>query len=147
MSTREGAHHLQAQIVGNKAKGRISKRVFQENRARRICRKTNISYPLIRTGVRNVRFSENLACFVFFWNTHFAIRPFALLLTKYQPKRIKNTEGLKSKVYIVTKNSKVNLFMINGKKLMFSHLQLNMLLAEKNFGKQYLLTAITMMTS
>ena len=33
--------------------------------------KTNISYPLIRThtcayqGVRNVRFSENLVCFVF----------------------------------------------------------------------------------
>ena len=30
--------------VGNKAKGRISKRVFQENKARRIFRKTNISY-------------------------------------------------------------------------------------------------------
>ena len=33
---------------GDKAKGRISKRVFQENRARQIFRKTNISYPLIR---------------------------------------------------------------------------------------------------
>ena len=49
---------------GNKAKGRISKQVFQENKARQIFRKTNISYPLIRTrtcayqGVRNVRFSE-----------------------------------------------------------------------------------------
>ena len=58
--------------VGNKIKGRISKRVFHENKARQIFRKTNISYPLIRTrtcayqGVRNVRFSENLACFVFF---------------------------------------------------------------------------------
>ena len=57
--------------VGNKAKGRISKRVFQENKARQIFRKTNFSYPLIRTrtcayqGVRNVRFSENLANFVF----------------------------------------------------------------------------------
>ena len=30
-------------IVGNKAKGRISKRVFQENKARQIFRKTNIS--------------------------------------------------------------------------------------------------------
>ena len=65
-------------FVGNKAKGRILKRVFQENKARQIFRKTNISYPLIRTRtcayqeVRNVRFSENLACFVFlkhpFWD-------------------------------------------------------------------------------
>ena len=45
-------------FVDNKAKGRISKQVFQENKARQIFRKTNISYPLIR-------FSENLACFVF----------------------------------------------------------------------------------
>ena len=58
-------------VIGNKTKGQISKRVFQENKARQIFRKTNISYPLIRTrtcvyqGVRNVRFSENLACFVF----------------------------------------------------------------------------------
>ena len=37
------------QVVGNKAKGRISKRVFQENKACQIVRKTNISYPLIRT--------------------------------------------------------------------------------------------------
>ena len=33
------------EIVGNKAKGRISKRVFQENKARQIFWKTNISYP------------------------------------------------------------------------------------------------------
>ena len=58
------------QCVGNKAKGRISKRVFQENKARQIFRKTNISDPLVRTrtcayqGVRNVHFSENLTCFV-----------------------------------------------------------------------------------
>ena len=37
------------QLVGNKAKERISKRGFQENKARRIFRKTNIPYPLIRT--------------------------------------------------------------------------------------------------
>ena len=37
------------ELVGNKAKGRISKRVFQESRARQNFRKTNISYPLIRT--------------------------------------------------------------------------------------------------
>ena len=30
-----------------KAIGRISKRMFQENKARQIFRKTNISYPLI----------------------------------------------------------------------------------------------------
>ena len=59
------------EIVGNKAKGRIWKRVFQENKARQIFRKTNISYPLMRTrtfvhqGVRNVCFSENLAWFIF----------------------------------------------------------------------------------
>ena len=36
-------------MVINKAKGRISKRVFQENKARQIFRKT----------------TENLACFIF----------------------------------------------------------------------------------
>ena len=35
-------------FVSNKAKGRISKRVYQENIASQIFRKTNISYPLIR---------------------------------------------------------------------------------------------------
>ena len=58
-------------IFGDKSKGRISKRVLQEIKARQIFRKTNMSYPLIRTGtyayqgVRNVRFSENLACLIF----------------------------------------------------------------------------------
>ena len=62
-------------LVGNKAKGHTSKRVFQENKARQIFRKTNISYPLIRSGtcayqrtyqwVGNVRFSENFACLAF----------------------------------------------------------------------------------
>ena len=33
------------QIVGNKAKGLITKRVFQESKARHNFRKTNISYP------------------------------------------------------------------------------------------------------
>ena len=37
------------QIGGNKAKGRISKRVFQESKARQNFWKTNISHPLIRT--------------------------------------------------------------------------------------------------
>ena len=66
-------------IVGNKPKVRISKRVFQEKKARQIFRKTKISYPLIRTRtcayqrLRNCGFSENLACFVFlkhpFWDS------------------------------------------------------------------------------
>ena len=48
-----------------------------------IFRKTNISYLIIRTctcpyqGVRNIHFSENLACFVFlknpFWDLHFCL--------------------------------------------------------------------------
>ena len=50
------------EIVGNKAKRRISKRVFQESKAHQNLRKTNISYPLIRTRtcayqeVRNICF-------------------------------------------------------------------------------------------
>ena len=86
-------HWLTARLcyyyVGNKAKVRISKQVFQENKARQIFGKTNISYRLIRSPpfglntercgcgrayqrVKNVRFLENLACFVFlkhqFWD-------------------------------------------------------------------------------
>ena len=49
------------QNVGNKAKGRISKRVFQENKVSQIFRNFTCAYQ----GVRNVRFSGNLACFVF----------------------------------------------------------------------------------
>ena len=49
-------------IVCNKAEWRISKRLFQENKACQIFRKTNISYPLIRTRINiNVSFSENFA--------------------------------------------------------------------------------------
>ena len=61
---REGKYKFR-HFVGNKAKGRISKWVFQENKACQIFRKTNMSYPVINTrmcayqGVRNVRFSEN----------------------------------------------------------------------------------------
>ena len=46
-------------FVGNKAKGRISKRVFQENKG------LTCAYQ----GVRNVRFSEILACI---FGVHFA---------------------------------------------------------------------------
>ena len=76
------------QFVGNKAKGQISKRVFQENKGRQILQKTNISYPLIRTkrrisptcayqGGEMFIFSENLTCFVFlkhwFWDSAFCL--------------------------------------------------------------------------
>ena len=44
-------------VVGNKAKGRISKRVFQENKARQNFRKTNISYPVIPSEL-NAQFLE-----------------------------------------------------------------------------------------
>ena len=46
------------QLVGNKAKGRISKQVFQENKARQIFRKTNISYLLIRTRTYTQDFEQ-----------------------------------------------------------------------------------------
>ena len=36
------------EFVGNKAKGRISKRDLQENKTRQTFRKMNISYPMIR---------------------------------------------------------------------------------------------------
>ena len=58
--------------VGNETKGRISKRVFQENKARQIFQKTNISYPQIRTCTWRALFS---------WNIRFEILPFALLPT------------------------------------------------------------------
>ena len=45
-------HILSPEFVGNKAKVRISKRAFQENKARQIFLKRNISYPLIRTLIR-----------------------------------------------------------------------------------------------
>ena len=50
-----------ADFVGNRVKRQISKRVFQENKARQIFRKTNISFPQVRTS--------------------FEIRPFTLLPT------------------------------------------------------------------
>ena len=57
-----GFKFLHPKFIGSKAKGRISKRVFQESKARQIFRTTNIPYSLIRTrmcayqGLKNVRF-------------------------------------------------------------------------------------------
>ena len=79
-------------VVGNKAKGQISTRVFQQNKAHQIFWKMNISYPLIHTrtcayqGVKNVCFSENLACFVFlkhrFWDSSFCFITDEVILSK-----------------------------------------------------------------
>ena len=76
--------NLKFQIVGNIAKGRISKRVFEENRARQIFRKKNISYPLIRThtcayrGIKNVRFfgKFGVLCFLETSILRFALWPY-----------------------------------------------------------------------
>ena len=75
-----GFKSLYPKFIGSKAKGRISKRVFQESKARQIFRRTDISYPLIRTrtqGVRNVCFSGNLPCFAFLkhplWDSRFCL--------------------------------------------------------------------------
>ena len=57
-------------FVDSKAKWRFSNECFKKIKPVKFF-KTNISYPLIRTRtcayqrVGNVRFSENLACFVF----------------------------------------------------------------------------------
>ena len=50
------------QFVVNKSKGRTSKRVFQESKARQIFRKTNIFYPL--RGIKN-RVSGGKKCSFF----------------------------------------------------------------------------------
>ena len=77
---------FQLNIVGNKAKGRISKRVFQENKAHQIFRKTKFlttrkhttpNFPKNELFLINVCFSENLVCFVFlkrpFWDSPFGL--------------------------------------------------------------------------
>ena len=58
-------------FVGNKAKGRILKRVFQENKARQIFWKTNISYPtyVCVSGVKKCTFSRKLGVLCFLETT------------------------------------------------------------------------------
>ena len=82
-----GKFKAQAAVVGNKSKGRISKRVFQENRACQIFRKTNISYPDMHTyvrvsGCKKSLFFQKVCRALFSWNTRFEIRLFVLLPTK-----------------------------------------------------------------
>ena len=61
-------HWWRCLLYDNKAKRRISKRVFQENKALRIFRKMNISYPLIRTRTFEIRPFALLPTNVFFLN-------------------------------------------------------------------------------
>ena len=79
MNTENIAKHF----VGNKAKGRISKRVFQENKGSQIFRKMNISYPLIRTrtsayqGVKNSFFRKfGVICFLLTPVLRYALLPY-----------------------------------------------------------------------
>ena len=74
-------------IVGNKAKGWISKLVFEENKARQIFWKKNFSYPpdthtdaCVSRGER-CSFFGKLDVLCFSSNTHFEIHPFSLLAT------------------------------------------------------------------
>ena len=67
----------------------ISKRALQGSKAHQFFRKTNISYPLIRThacayqGVRNVFFFRKIWRAFFSCNTRFEILPFALFPTNH----------------------------------------------------------------
>ena len=100
---------------------RISKRDFQENKVHPIFRKTNISYPMIRTRcayqeIRNVRFSENCACFVFlkepFWDS-----PFCLITDEYIMEKVFistvatfNNNWRNKKIYLLTHFSPIHPF-------------------------------------
>ena len=66
-------------VVGNKAKGRISKGVFQENKEREIFRKTIIF-------LFSIFIFRKIKHALFSWNSRFEIRPFALLATMYSKK-------------------------------------------------------------
>ena len=71
------------QFIGNKAKGRISKRVFQESKATNF-RKTNIFYPLMYvSGGKKCSLSGKFGVLGFLETPISKIRPFALLPTSY----------------------------------------------------------------
>ena len=73
---------INSEIVGNKVKGRTSKRVRQENKARQIFRKINMHYP------QEMFVFWKIWRALFFWNTRFHIRPFTSLPTRCAPKSI-----------------------------------------------------------
>ena len=74
---------LMSQIIGNKAKGESQHGGNTKTKHAKFSEKINFSYLLIHTrtyayhGVRNVRFSENLACIIFllppFWDLPFCL--------------------------------------------------------------------------
>ena len=111
------------EFVSNKAKGRISKRVFQEHKAHQIFRKMNISNPLIRTrtcayqGVRNVRFSENLACFVFlkhpFWDSPFCFITVELKMRLWRIVALKRKQNAFYVTFILSKKYFAGLYFIS----------------------------------
>ena len=59
----------------------MSKKIIQFSEAE-VAANFDIAPKGAYQGVKNVRFSENFACFIFL-NTRFEIHPFALLPTKY----------------------------------------------------------------
>ena len=69
-------------FVGNKVKGRISKRRYQENKARQFFRKNNISYSdthmCMYKGVTNVRFfgKFGVPCFLVAFVLRISLLPF-----------------------------------------------------------------------
>ena len=107
---------LMINFVVNKAKRRISKRVFQENQARQIFRKTKISYHLIRTrtcayqGVRNVRFSENLTWFIFlkypFWDSPFCLVTDECLFSKQKKVLWRSCKASPANIYLCKINNR-----------------------------------------
>ena len=65
------------EIVGNKANGRNSKQVFQENKALQIFQKMNTSYPLIRTHTYQGFFRKfGVLCFLETPVLRFAFLPY-----------------------------------------------------------------------
>ena len=67
-------------FVGNKAKGRISTRVLQENKARQVFLNNNIFYPLIQWEMFVFR---KIWHALFSCNTRVEIPPFALLTNEF----------------------------------------------------------------
>ena len=67
---------MMGKVVGNKAKGRISKRVFQESKACQNFRETNISYVCV-SGGKKCFFLENfgMLCFLETPVLRFALLP------------------------------------------------------------------------
>ena len=75
------------EYASNKAKGLISKRVWQENKARQIVRKTN-THVCVSWG-KKCSFFGKIWRALFSCNIHFEIRLFAFLSTNTGKKRVR----------------------------------------------------------